>query len=280
MDTAVGIREREIGAFLRQCRLRAMAGNEVPDRRRHVPYLTQAEVAELAGVSESLVAQIETGRYAHLTPRLLAKLGAALRLDAGQTTYLRHLLAWPDAGPEIGAPGPLAAARSLVESIPWHPALLCGPRLEILAWNRCATATLTDFARLPQEERNAVRLMFSDRGFCRNWLTWEHRARTTVAGLRLRRSELPPGDEALEALIAHLRHNASFVALWEDGDLNIHADGDQDFLHPNAGLLRFHITVTEVLDLSYTTVAHLLPRDAETDAKLRRLAMREAGISA
>jgi len=68
---------------------------------------------------------------------------------------------------------PLAAAPAsqssgqllgLLQQLPHTPALAFGPFLDILAWNQLAAALLVDFAEVPPERRNYVRLLSVEAG--------------------------------------------------------------------------------------------------------------------
>jgi hypothetical protein len=51
--------------------------------------------------------------------------------------------------------------RRLLDQLTETPALVLGRRLDILAWNAGAVALYTDFAQIPGNRRNYVRLLFT-----------------------------------------------------------------------------------------------------------------------
>lgn len=117
MDQAAPGRRAQIGAYLRQRRLRLDGRPMGPAKdRRHVDHLTQADVAELAGVSEALVAQIESGRYPNLNERVLGKLARAMRLGPDQESYLRSLLSEPTTPRQLSLATVTPAACSVINA--------------------------------------------------------------------------------------------------------------------------------------------------------------------
>lgn len=268
----------QIGSYLRQQRLRLDGRLHGPAKdRRHVAHLTQADLAELAGVSEALIAQIETGRYVNLNERVLARLGSALRFNASQETYLRNLL--------VGAPGdhPHAAVtltsgtRSVVDSAMPVPSFVSDCCFNLLYWNPALVAMLGDFANLPLADRNVIWSMFRDPAMRRNWVDWEGNARNLVAALRMQRSMFPHRQADFDALIARLLPlDAQFAAWWETTEPDLHPVRDKDYLHPVVGRLRLFQTATSVLGTPDLAIVHMTPRDDETRARLEALARHQA----
>lgn len=264
----------EIGSFLRQQRQRADAERRAPSpgRRRHVAYLTQAEVAELAGVSEAAVAQIEAGRYPNLNPRILAKLGAALHLEANQMTYLHNLLTPPSSETGRTRQELPAAVRAMVDAAAPNPACIIDLHFDILYWNRSIAAMLGDFTAVPQEERNVVWTMFRWPQMRQNWVNWENNARNIIAGFRMQRSMLPPDDTKSDELIARLSAcDAQFAEWWAAADPEIQPIADKTYRHPKVGLLRIHQTVTAVLGAPDLMILQMTPQDEASRRKFQRL---------
>lgn len=139
---------RELGAFLRTRRAELTpddVGVTRVNRRSRVTGLRREEVAELARISSDYYARIEQGRLAP-SPSVLAELVTALKLDHDQADYLGtladHATAPSQALPSTGG----AAARRqvrpqvlrLLDQATETPALVMGPRTDILAWNPLA----------------------------------------------------------------------------------------------------------------------------------------------
>ena len=95
---------------------------------------------------------------------MLDALARVLRLSEGRASVLFEL-----SGKDAGRPrrrhraaGPAAAAAPARRPHANTPALVLGRRTDILAWNPLAAALFTDFALIPEKQRNFVRLVFCD----------------------------------------------------------------------------------------------------------------------
>ena len=63
--------------------------------------------------------------------------------------------------------------------------------MDILAWNPLAAALLTDFAKVPETERNYVRILFSDPAMRTLYADWRTAACESVSHLRVRAAARP-----------------------------------------------------------------------------------------
>ncbi len=269
---------RQIGAYLRSQRLRLDGRLHGPARdRRHVAHLTQSGVAELAGVSEVLVAQIETGRYPNLNERVLGKLARALRLAPHQHAYLRNLL-WAPLAPNPPAMSDLApGACSVVDAAMPVPAFVSDCCFNLLYWNPALVAMLGDFARLPTADRNVIWSMFTDPAMRQRWTDWEGNAQNLVAALRMQRSIFPQWAAEFDSLVEWLRTaSEQFAAWWETTDPLLNPVHDKEYDHPDVGPLRIFQTAASVTGAPELAIVHMTPRDEETRAKFALLAERVA----
>lgn len=190
----------ELGAFLKARRTeltpRAVGLPEYDDRRR-VKGLRREEVAALAAISVDYYTRLEQGRVA-ASASVLATLARALRLDDDQEAYLYEVAGKTDARPRRRRPAQKLrpAMRRLLDQLGESPAIVLGKRMDVLAWNRAAVALFTDFAAVPERNRNYVRLLFTDPGMRALHADWAHDARDAVAALRTRAAADPddPGD--------------------------------------------------------------------------------------
>lgn len=266
----------QIGAFLRQHRLRLDGRVHGPAKdRRHVRYLTQTDLAELAGVSEALVAQIESGRYENLNERVLARLARALQMQPSQETYLRNLLA---VSPRTNQPAMAAlspAACSVVDAAMPVPSFVADCCFYLLYWNPALAAMLGDFSTQPVANRNVIWSMFRDPAMRRYWVDWEGNARNLVAALRMQRSIFPHRLADFDALVDRLTAvDEQFAVWWESTDPDLNPVRDKEYLHPDVGPLRLFQTATSVLGAPELAIVHMTPRDVETRAKLAALTER------
>ncbi|MFF3562546.1 helix-turn-helix domain-containing protein [Streptomyces sp. NPDC002574] len=233
-----------LGDFLRACRARVHpveAGLPDDGRHRRVPGLRREELAQLANVSVDYVVRLEQGRTANVSTAVLQSLARALRLRPDERDYLLRIA---EAGAASHAPVPHPAAsavrpqtRTLLDG--WaFPAMLLGPRLDVLAWNALGAALLgIDFGALPEEERNLVRLAFLDPRFRELYTDWRHVARECVGYLRMGMAH-DPEDPQLLALVEELSTaDADFRRWWSDHRVRTRAVGTKSFRHPVAGAM-------------------------------------------
>ncbi|GHE40867.1 transcriptional regulator [Streptomyces longispororuber] len=237
---------RELGEFLKHRRgelTPAQVG--LPERahtQRRVQGLRREEVAELAAISTDYYVRIEQGRLAP-SPPVLESLARELRLDADQRTYAEGLVA--QAARAGHRKMPRRAARPtahphlirLLGQLTGTPALVFGPRLDILAWNPLAAELLCDFAAVPEPERNYVRMVFTDPVMRDIYPDWEDVARTCVEVLRME-AGTNPTDPALTALVGELAVADQHFRTWWAEHRVAHQDfGSKRIAHSTVGEL-------------------------------------------
>ncbi|MGW7752620.1 helix-turn-helix domain-containing protein [Streptomyces violaceusniger] len=228
----------ELGEFLKARRAelspRAMGLPESGALRR-VPGLRREEVAQLTAISTVYYTRLEQGRTEASTPVLIA-LTRALRLDEDQRDYMLELAGKENVRPRRHAAQKVRPPlRRLLDSLTDTPALVLGRRMDILAWNPLAAALMMDFSQIPEEQRNAVRLVFADPTFRELYVDWESAARTTVAFLRMEAAD-NPDDPRMTALVEDLsEQDPQFREWWAAHHVAHHAMGTKTFRHPVAG---------------------------------------------
>lgn len=230
---------------------RVRRGEVTPDRvpahvvsataRRRVPGLRREEVAQLAAVSTDYYTRVEQGRIPP-SDQVFATLCRTFALSTEQRAYAEDLLNRAR-GYVMSGPGREAAhdrLQLLLDQLTDVPALVLGPRMDILAWNAPAAALITDFARVPAAERNYVSLTFTAPAMKDLYEDWTSVARTCVGILRREAAE-NPDDPELAALVGRLSIASNdFRRWWAE-----HRVAEQDFgskviTHPTAGRMRLN----------------------------------------
>src|SRR5699024_6567338 len=86
---------KDRGRYIRARRLVSNAADikSLPRRRRHVPYITQEELAYLIDVSPVVISQIERGRYPNLNSAILGRIARVLAFTQQQELFMFGLLA-------------------------------------------------------------------------------------------------------------------------------------------------------------------------------------------
>lgn len=234
---------RELGDFLRICRAKltpAEVGLAGVDTKRRVSGLRREEVAQLATISTDYYTRIEQGRLSP-TAHVFDALVQALRLDADQADYARSLLDHASQAPAKQAKrrpsSVLPQVRRLLDQLTEIPALVLGPRMDILAWNRLAARVYADFDSMDTRELNYVRLIFTDPAMRELFADWLAVARSCVAILR-REAAANPADPALSALVGELTiADEQFGQWWAARNVARQDFGTKVLNHPAVGEL-------------------------------------------
>jgi transcriptional regulator with XRE-family HTH domain len=240
---------RELGEFLKHRRgelTPAQVGlPEHAHTQRRVRGLRREEVAELAAISTDYYVRIEQGRLAP-SPPVLESLARELRLDHDQRAYVEGLVTQ---AARTGRAGHRKTPRRpprphvhphltrLLGQLTGTPAIVFGPRLDILAWNPLAAKLLCDFAAVPESERNYIRMVFTDPVMRDVYPDWEDVARTCVEVLRME-AGTNPTDPALTALVGELAvADQQFRAWWAEHRVAHQDFGSKRITHSTVGEL-------------------------------------------
>jgi transcriptional regulator with XRE-family HTH domain len=229
----------ELSEFLRSRRARlspadvGLRGNA----GRRVAGLRREELAMLAGVSADYYARLEQGRARNVSDSVLSAVADALRLDDVERRHLVQLVRPATAGRADGDK-PVrarAALRSMIYALDPTPALLYGPRLDVLAVNRVGAVLLDDFEAMPAADRNMIRWMFLNPKAREVYPDWAEIAAQLVAVLRLEAG--PNGDDRrLAALVRELgSQSAEFAKCWADHRVYQHTHGPKRLRHRAVG---------------------------------------------
>jgi transcriptional regulator with XRE-family HTH domain len=270
----VATRQDELAEFLKSRRARlapADVGLPAATNGRRVKGLRREELAMLAGVSPDYYARLEQGRAANVSEQVLDAVAGVLRLDALERRHLAALVKPLRAAVDT----PLKvrpALRSLIAALDPTPAVLHGPRLEVLATNRAARLLIHDFDTLPVAERNMVRWMFTDPAARRVYADWPDIASQLVAILRLNGGQ-NGADEQLAELVAELSMlSAAFAKLWADQRLFQHTHGPKRFRHDAIGEFTLNYETMHLPDdPGLSLILYSADAGSPAEARLREL---------
>ncbi|MEU9087543.1 helix-turn-helix transcriptional regulator [Streptomyces sp. NPDC048357] len=238
----------QLGDFLqaRRSQLRpADVGVPTYGERRRVPGLRREELALLAGVSASYYTRLEQGQSLSASPEVLDAIAGALRLDESERRYL-HDLARADRRRTRGRrPVPervTEAAAQLLDALADVPAMVLGPRSDVLAWNRLGHALFAGHLDrgapdLSGQRPNMASLVFLDCHTRDLYADWPSKARAVVGNLRLVAAQHPQ-DTALHALLGELSAKSSeFSSMWADHRVKACTVATYEMRHPLVGPL-------------------------------------------
>lgn len=265
----------EFGAFLKARRgelTPAQAG--LPDTgKRRVPGLRREEVAALAAISSDYYMRLEQGRLAPSAP-VLEALARVLQLDDDQRSYLSEL-AGKDANRPRRRPRQTVqpSLQRTLNNLQRTPALVLGRRMDILTWNPLAAALVTDFAQIPKNKRNYIRLVFTDPAMRSLYADWDTVAHTCVALLR-REAAQYPDDPQLTALVGELSvQDPQFRQWWAAHHVAGQRIGTKTLRHPLVGELTLDWeALSSASDPDQQLVTWTTDAGTTTDERLRILA--------
>jgi transcriptional regulator with XRE-family HTH domain len=271
--SAAGTQITPLGDYLRDRRMKldpASFGFSL--KRRRTPGLRREEVAQRANVSATWYTWLEQGRGGAPSADVLDRISRALMLTdvEREHLFLIGLGHPPDVRyREVESISP--RLQRVLDALPLSPALVKNATWDVLAWNEAAAALFTDYADLPPEKRNILRLMFTTARTREAQLHWEQVARYVVAVFR--------GDvaragasERIKALVTELSaQSPEFARLWQSNDVQTHGEGTKHLRNPQGGTVALEFSTFAVdgrPDLAMLVYNPATPADAK---KVKRL---------
>ena len=231
--------DNPLGTYLRGRRARLdPAALGLPLERRRTPGLRREEVAQRANVSATWYTWLEQGRGGAPSAAVLERLARALALDNAEREHL-FLLA-QGRPPEPRPPEPAGVPPSLqrvLDALPASPAIVRTAFWDVVAWNRAATAVLTDYGALPPERRNVLRMMFCEPRVRSVQVDWSATARFVVAAFRADVARCGLGERVAPLVGELCAASPEFASIWAERDVRRHGEGVKRLRHPVVGAL-------------------------------------------
>jgi transcriptional regulator with XRE-family HTH domain len=275
--TAASNVNTELREFLRVRRARRSpieAGLPARSRDRRVPGLRREEVAQLSGISVDYYVRLERGRNPGVSDSVLAAVARTLGLSSLERDHLFAL-----ARPDRGASGfarwrPVRAGLTrLLGALQDLPALVLGPRLDVLASNPLAQAFYTDFDAEPLPARNMAHFVFLNEAARELYVDWPSAGRGIVGSLHLYAGR-HPGDPHLADLVERLAHgDADFRQWWREHDVSRRTHGRKSYRHPLVGELSLdYEALSPAGDAEQVLGVHTAEPGSSSEQALRALA--------
>jgi hypothetical protein len=163
--------------------------------------------------------------------------------------------------------------QRVLDAMVLSPAIIKTAMWDVVGWNRAASVLLTDYSKLPRDERNILRLMFGSKDVRSRNEDWDSIARFVVGAFRadVARAGASTSAEVAELVAELSRLSPEFDALWQDNDVVAYDEGVKRIHHPDAGLIAMEFSSFAVEgrpELGMIVFNPALPEDAE---RLRRL---------
>jgi transcriptional regulator with XRE-family HTH domain len=238
----------KLGTYLRDRRVRLdPAALGFSGGRRRTPGLRREEVAQRANISPTWYTWLEQGRGGAPSADVLNRIAAGLMLTEPEREHLFMLgLGRP---PEVrykAVDGVTPRLQRVLDGMAASPAIIKTATWDVIAWNRAAAVVLTDYAKLPPDGRNILRLMFADSRVRAAQEDWQSVARSVVAGFRADAARAGAGEEIAQLVEELSRLSPEFEALWRDNEIFAHGEGLKRITHPELGLLELEFSVFAV----------------------------------
>ena len=261
-----------LGNFLKACRLRLdplTFGFQTG--RRRTPGLRREEVAQLANISPTWYTWLEQGRGGTPSKEVLNRIASGLRLTAPERDHI-FILAFghPPQARYTSADAATPRLQRVLDALPDSPAIIKNVTWDVMAWNRAAAAILMDYATLPREQRNILRLMFSDSRVRRVQRDWESVAGLVVSAFRADVARAGESAEMAQLVDELCSTSAEFAALWRRNDVAGHGEGVKHLHHPDIGEIALEFSTFVVESRPDLTMMVFNPTDEESKRRIQR----------
>ena len=219
---------------------------------------------------------LEQGRGGAPSADVLDRISRALTLTEVERQHLFLIALGRPPEVRYREPEPVGAhLQRVLDGFAYSPAYLRTATWDIAGWNRAAAAVLHDYASMPPEERNLLRLFFLQPSVRAANAEWLKVGRFLVAAFRADVTRAGAGA-AVQGFVDDLaRASPDFAAIWAENDVR-GAQGEisKRIRHPQAGWLDLEYQVFAVAgrpDLDLVTLAAATPESA---ARIRELLSR------
>ena len=234
-------RPSQLGTYLRDRRMRLdPAAFGFARGRRRTPGLRREEVASRANISPTWYTWLEQGRGGAPSADVLDRIAKGMMLTEPEREHLYMLgLGRPPKARYQPIDGITPRLQRVLDGMALSAAIIKTAMWDVVGWNRAAALLLTDYAKLPRDARNILRLMFaSDHVRSRNE-DWDSIARFVVGAFRadVTRAGANSSGAATDLVAELSRISPEFETLWRDNDVVAHGDGVKRIHHPDVGLL-------------------------------------------
>jgi transcriptional regulator with XRE-family HTH domain len=262
-----------LGTFLRDRRMRLdPATFGFPTMRRRTPGLRREEVAQRANISPTWYTWLEQGRGGAPSADVIERIATGLMLTEPEREHL-HILAYghPPEARYREPDGVTPRLQGVLDAIPFSPAIIRTATWDVVAWNKAAAAVLTDYSKLPRQQRNILRRMFSDSRVKAAQDDWLGVARYVVGAFRADAARAGAGVEIGQLVEELSRMSPEFEALWRDNEVAGHGDGLKRLHHPRIGPIELEFSTFAVEGRSDLNMMVYNPATAETAERIKAL---------
>ncbi|HEY4200354.1 MAG TPA: helix-turn-helix transcriptional regulator [Devosiaceae bacterium] len=265
--------ENALGTFLRDRRMRldpAALGFQAG--RRRTPGLRREEVAQRANISPTWYTWLEQGRRGAPSAHVLDRIAKGLMLTEPERDHL-HILAFghPPEPRYHQSGGITPRLQHVLDAMIFSPAIIRTATWDVVAWNKAATVILTDYAKLPKDRRNILRMMFSDERVRSAQDDWRNVARYVVGAFRADAARAGAGEEIRQLVDELSASSPEFKAMWGDNEITSTREGIKRLHHPALGAIELEFSTFAVEGRFDLNMMVYSPATPEVMAKFRSL---------
>lgn len=233
-----------LGSYLRNRRNRLdPAAFGFSTTRRRTPGLRREEVAQRAHISPTWYTWLEQGRGGAPSASVLNRLAESMLLTELERQHLFMLALGRPPETRYGpVEGITPRLQRVLDAFPTSAAIVKTITWDVVAWNRVAAALLTDYSKLPPQERNMLRLIFSSRRVQQAQEDWAKVARVVVGAFRADVTRAGPNEEASRLIDELSTVSAEFKDLWADTEVVGMSEGVKRLRHPTVGIVNLEFS--------------------------------------
>ncbi|MDX3974898.1 helix-turn-helix transcriptional regulator [Shinella sp.] len=267
------VTENALGTFLRDRRMRLdPVSFGFPAGRRRTPGLRREEVAQRANISPTWYTWLEQGRGGAPSAHVLDRIARGLMLTDPERDHL-HILAFghPPEPRYRQHEGITPRLQHVLDAMPFSPAIIRTATWDVVAWNKAAAVILTDYAKLPKERRNILRMMFSDERMRAKQDDWHTVARYVVGAFRADAARAGAGVEIRQLVEELSARSPEFKAMWDDNEITSTREGIKRLHHPALGTVDLEFSTFSVEGRSDLNMMVYSPANSEVREQFRSL---------
>ena len=122
--------------------------------------------------------------------------------------------------------------QRVLDALDVSPAIVKTSNWDVVACNCAAAVLLTDYSKLPREQRNILRLMFANSRVQAAQEDWQSVARFVVGAFRADVARAGAGEEVTRLVDELSSTSAEFNTLWRDNEVVAHGEGVKRIITP------------------------------------------------
>jgi len=270
-----------LAAFLKDRRTRLDPAALGFAGRRRTPGLRREEVAQRANISTTWYTWLEQGRGGAPSADVLNRIARALVLTEPEREHM-YMLALGRL-PEVrytSVDGINARLQRVLDQFEASPAMIKTATWQIVGWNRAATLVMTDYSKLPPNERNILRFLFADPERRKNQHDWEGLARVVVGSFRAHAIRAGAASEVGEMVEELSRISPEFAALWRENEVIADVQGVKNIRHPILGDIQLEYTSFAVDGRSDLDMIVYNPVDQAIAERIRAMVQKDRALQA